>query len=188
MANINKIDPAVIEKVKDLLLGEGIVYKNYGEVGEAIIGATRGGSKLEIEKEIKEIEFDGSLGATKGMRRPSKFIVRLIINFLKINYVNLAYGVNVTVTDGSDALGTYKKITFNTSFASTDVLTNITFKGYKASGEYCVIRLDNAFNMNDISFEFKEKDEIISEMTYTSFYKYLTPSVCGLYIDEEEAS
>ena len=82
----------------------------------------------------------------------------------------------------------YKKIAFNTSFASTDVLTNITFKGYKANGDYCVIRIDNAMNINDISMEFKSKDEVVSEMTYTGFYTYAAPSTCGLYIDEEEAS
>ncbi len=36
----NVFIPAVPEKANDILLGEGVLYKNYGEAGEAIIGAT----------------------------------------------------------------------------------------------------------------------------------------------------
>jgi hypothetical protein len=50
----------------DLLLGEGIVYINYGEAGEAIIGATRDGSKYEEEKVIRTMQYDGAYGKTKG--------------------------------------------------------------------------------------------------------------------------
>jgi len=184
----NTFSPAVIEKAKDLFLGEGVLYKDYGEAGEVVIGATRGGSKLEIERVIKEVEYDGAMGPTKGMRRTEKFIVKLVINFLKLTYTNLAYGLNVTVSDGSDQDGTYKKIAFNTTFSDTDVLDNITFKGYKADGTYCIITVENALNINNIDLEFKEKDEVVSEMTYTGFYEYSTPTTPPLVIQEEIAS
>jgi hypothetical protein len=183
----NTFSPAVIHKAKDLLLGEGALYKDYVDEGTkgTLIGATRGGTKLEIDWSKKEIDYDGSMGPTKGMRRTERFVAKLIVNFLKLTYVNLAYGLNVTVSDGSDADGTYKKFAFNTSFASTDPMTNITFVGYKANGEFCVIILENALNINDISLEFKEKDEVISEMTYTGFYTYAAPTTPPLTIREE---
>lgn len=183
----NTFSPAVPEKAKDILLGEGVLYKDYGEVGEAVIGATRGGTKLEIERTIKDVEYDGSMGPTKNMRRSERFVVKLVVNFLKLTYTNLAYGLNVTVSDGSDADGTYKKIAFDTSFADTDVLTNITFKGYKANGEYCIIKVENALNIDNIGLEFKEKDEVVSEMSYTGFYTYAAPTTPPLKIQEEVA-
>jgi len=184
----NTFSPAVIDKAKDLFLGEGVLYKDYGEAGQAVIGATRGGSKLEIERAIKDVEYDGSMGPTKGMRRTERFVVKLVVNFLKLTYTNLAYGLNVTVSDGSDQDGTYKKIAFNTTFASTDVLDNITFKGYKADGTYCIIKVEKALNIDNIGLEFKEKDEVVSEMTYTGFYTYSAPTTPPLKIQEEVAS
>lgn len=184
----NTFSPAVIHKAKDLLLGEGVLYYNYGEVSEAVIGATRGGTKLEIEWNKKEVDYDGSMGPTKGMRRTERFVAKLVVNFLKLTYTNLAYGLNVTVSDGSDQDGTYKKISFDTTFASTDVMTNITFKGYKADGTYCIIKLENAMNIDNIGLEFKEKDEVVSEMTYTGFYTYAAPTTPHLKIQEEVAS
>lgn len=183
----NTFSPAVPEKANDLLLGEGILYKNYGEEGEAIIGATRGGSKLEIDRDIPEIKYDGAYGPTKGLRRYERFVAKLVINFLKLTYTNLAYGLPVTVSDGTDADGTYKKIAFDLEISSTDVLTNITFKGQKHDGSYCIIKLENALNIDKIELEFKEKDEVISEMTYTGFYTAAAPTTPPLTIQDEVA-
>jgi hypothetical protein len=182
---IGVFSPVVPEKANDLLLGEGILYKNYGEAGEAIIGATRGGSKLEIERNIKQMAFDGAYGAHKGLRRYERFVAKLVINFLKLTYTNLAYGVPITVSDGTDQDGTYKKIAFDLDINASDVLTNITFVGQKHDGKYCIIKLENALNIDKIELEFKEKDEVVSEMTYTGFYSYATPTTPPLKIQDE---
>jgi hypothetical protein len=182
---IGVFNPAVPESAKDILLGEGIVYKNYGESGEAIIGATRSGSKLEIDRSIKEIKFDGAYGPVKGMRRYERFVAKLIINFLKLTYTNLAYGLPITVSDGSDKDGTYKKISFDLEIAAADVLTNVAFLGYKENGDYCIIIIENALNIDKLSLDFKEKDEVTSEMSYTGFYTYAAPTTPPLQIWEE---
>jgi len=171
-----------IPKVGDVMLGEGILYKDYGEGSQAIVGATRGGSKLQIEKPIRVVDYDGAYGETKDMRRTEMFIVRLVVNFLKLSYTNFAYGLPVTVSDGSDADGTYKKTTFNLEIADTDVLTNLTFKGWKMDGTVTLIKVLNALNINPISLEFKAKDEVVAEMTYTGFYFAATPTVPPLEI------
>lgn len=181
----NIFTPAVPYKANDLLLTEGIVYKDLGEAGEAIIGATRGGSKLIIDWQKRIMPYDGAMGATKGMRRTEKFYAKLIIMFLKINYVNLAYGLNVTVGDGSDQDGTYKKISFDTDFASGDVLDNVAFLGYKADGKYCKIILENALNTGNIEIEHKEKDELVGEMTFEGFFTYSAPTTAPIKIQEE---
>jgi hypothetical protein len=183
----NDFSPAVPEKANDILLGEGAVYKNYDEVGEALIGATKGGSKLSIEKVIKEVEYDGAYGPTKGMRRHVTCIVKLVINFLKLNYTNMSYGVPCTVSDGSDEDGTYKEIAYDLEIVAADVLTNVTFVGQKWDGSYCKIKVENALNIDSTTWEFKSKDNLVLEMTYTGFYSYSTPTVPPLEIDEEVA-
>lgn len=181
---IGVFSPAVPATSKDIMLGEGVVYKNYGEVGEAIIGATKGGSKLSIDKKIKDIKFDGAYGSTKGLRRYERYEAKMSINFLKLNYVNMAYGLSVTVTDGTDKDGTYKEIAFDIEIAAADVLTNIAFVGQKQDGTQCMIILENALNIDKIDIDFKEKDELASEMTYTGFYTYAAPTVPPIKIRE----
>jgi len=171
-----------IPNAQDILLGEGVVYKDYGEGTSAVIGATRGGSRLSVEKPVRVIAYDGSYGPTKNMRRIEMYIVKLIINFLKLTYTNLVYGLSMTVSDGTDQDGTYKKMNFDLEIAAADVLTNVTFKGQKHSGEVTLIKVLNALNISPIKWEFKSKDEIVSEMTYTGFYFAATPTVPPLEI------
>ena len=158
------------------LLGEGIVYKNYGVGGAAIIGAIRGGSKLQIDRKIRDINFDGAYGSVHGMRRYERYDAKLVINFLKLTYTNLAYGLPITVSDGADQDGTYKKIVFDLEIAAADVLSNVAFVGQKHDGKQCIILVENALNIDKIALEFKEKDEVTSEMTYTGFYTYAAPT------------
>lgn len=185
MAIIHKVEPVVIDKAKDILLGEGVVYVNYGEAGEAILGATLGGSKLEIEQEIRPLEHDGMLGNVKNKRRPIEYKVKLIVNLLKLSYTNIPYGLNVTVSDGTDSDGTYKEMTFDTDFNASDVLDNVTFKGYTADGKFTVITVKNAFNIDSVELDFKEKIELSTELIYNGFYLNTTPSDPPIHIDVE---
>lgn len=168
--------PTVPASANDLFLGEGAAYKNYGEAGEAALGATMGGSKLEIERKIKEVKYDGAYGKTKGMRRYEELIPKLIINFLKLSYTNLTAGLPITVSDGTDADGTYKQINFDMDYADTDVLTNVAFVGQKFDGKECDIIIENALNIDKIDLDFKPKENVSVEMTYTGFYAYATPT------------
>lgn len=174
MAN-GVFNPNVIEKANDIMLGEGAVYVDYGEAGEDIIGATQGGSKVDIGIDIKEIPYDGSYGPTKGLRRYIRFVPKLVVNFLKLTYATFNCGLPTTTTDGTDADGTYKKTVFRLNYESTDVKTNISFKGYKQDGKVCLIKLLNALNIDKVSLEFKG-EEVVAQMTYTGFYTYAAPT------------
>ena len=56
------------EQIENIQIDYGIVYVNYGEVGEAQLAPTRGGGTVTITKNIRDIEFDGRKGKTKGMQ------------------------------------------------------------------------------------------------------------------------
>lgn len=170
--SIYKWTPVAPEKAEDLTLGQGLLYYNLGESGEAIIGAVRGGSELRLNRTIVERKHDGALGPIKGTREVTIFKPQLLINFLGINYTNLAYGNPITVSDGSDADGTYKKMIFRAQIESTDICTNIGFKGYKMNGDIVKILLLNALNVDPISFGHKNKDDVVVPMVYTGFYSY----------------
>jgi hypothetical protein len=176
--------PTVPALADDIMLGEGAIYKNYGEAGEAALGATAGGSKFELDTKLKEIKYDGAYGKTKGMRRMETAVPKLTVKFLKITYTNIVAGVPCTVSDGTDADGTYKEITFDLDYVAGDVLTNIAFVGQKLDGGATTIKVENALNIDKLSFDFKSKDEVSLECTYTGFYAYATPTTVPCLIND----
>lgn len=56
------------DQLKKIQIDEGIVVTNYGEEDQAIIGPTRGGAELTITPSIRDIEYDGRKGKTKGLQ------------------------------------------------------------------------------------------------------------------------
>jgi hypothetical protein len=182
---VGVFSPAVPDSANSLMLGEGAIFKNYGEAGEAALGATVGGSKLEVDRKINPVKYDGSYGHTKNMKRYDTFEPKLTVKFLKLTYTNMVQGLPTTVTDGTDKDGAYKEISFDIEIAAADVLTNIAFVGQKYDGGEAVILIENALNLGKISLDFKEKNELVAEMEYTGFYGYATPTVPPLLISDE---
>lgn len=157
---------------KDLLLGEGVYIADYGEVGETVVGATRGGGKIEIDKIIRSMPYDGSYGENKSLRRYERYVPRIIATILKNTYEVLNFAMPVTVTEETN----YRDIDFRLNIEDTDYLTNIAFVGKKLGGQSCIIIIYNPLNDGNISFDFKEKDEVTTEMQYTAHYDRTTPT------------
>jgi hypothetical protein len=166
----------------DELLGEGVFYINYG-TDDFILGATMGNSKLEIEKEIKEIKFDGAYGPHKGLRRYTRYVPRFKINLFTLTYTSLGYACPVTVTDKGD----YHEIAFNLNIEDTDYATNITFVGKKLDGKACIMIIENPLQDGNMTFDFKEKDEVAPELQYTGHYASTTPTTPPLIVREYAA-
>lgn len=72
----------------DIALGECIVYGDYEKSTQMIIGATRGGVKVDFERSIKEIKSDGQYGPVKSLRRVEKFLAKVTLQSLCLKYLN----------------------------------------------------------------------------------------------------
>jgi hypothetical protein len=77
----------------DIILGEFKVYANYGTPSELLLGATREGCKLSIDRSVKELAFDGSYGYTLDSNgvplvRHEKIDAMLTLNSLYLKYFN----------------------------------------------------------------------------------------------------
>ena len=176
--------PATPEKAKDITMGEAVIYKNYGESGEAVLGATAGGTKYEPEIKFVDTKFDGAYGKTKGLKRYETYIPKLKVNYLKLTYSNLFAGLPHTVADETDANGSYKKITFDLDYEASDVLTNISVVGQKFNGDECTTIIENAVNTGDLEIAFKTKNDVDVEMEYTGFYAHGTPTTVPVHIQD----
>lgn len=161
--------PVAPDKMNNIMLGEGVTYKNF-QTDPEIIGATRGGSQLDIERVIRDLPVDGLMGSTKGVKRYDTCIPKLTINYLSITTDILSMGIPMDITEKTDADGTYDEIAFSFEISPLDVLDDIAFKGQKFTGEDCVIILENAYNMDSYSLNFNSKDEVVASMIYTGFY------------------
>jgi hypothetical protein len=62
-------------------------FTDFTTVG-TLLGATRGGSTLSIEQEIKDMVADGAPGVVKGGRRVTKLMAKLTVNLLEHTLVN----------------------------------------------------------------------------------------------------
>jgi hypothetical protein len=173
--------PNYVDKAKDILLGECLVYANNTST-PVLLGATSGGSKVDITKNIIDVKYDGAYGKTKGLRRVSTVDAKVTVNYLRIDYTNLTYGIPVTVSDGTDQDGTYKEIAFDLEFASGDVLDDLTLIGQYFDGQVCRIQLDNALCVDKIELDFKEKDHVTAQIVYTGFYSTSTPTTPPIHL------
>ena len=75
----------------DVIAGEFKCYSNYGLPTQNLLGATRDGCKVDIERTIKEIIFDGAFGPTLDsdgvpLVRYEKLIGKITLNNLYLKY------------------------------------------------------------------------------------------------------
>ena len=79
-----------VEQIKNIIIDTGVVYVNYGEIGERILAPVRGGNQFLVERTIRDIEFDGRRGKTKGMRRIIEENAKLVVGLMDFSMDNLA--------------------------------------------------------------------------------------------------
>jgi hypothetical protein len=89
---INAVDP-IIPVANDVIMGVFKAYANYGLPTQTLLGATRDGCKVDIERTIKELAFDGAYGPTLDsdgvpLVRYEKLIGRITLNNLYLKYFN----------------------------------------------------------------------------------------------------
>jgi hypothetical protein len=151
----------------NIVLGEGAFYFNYGETGETVVGATRGGGSFKRAVEIKDIEFDGARGSVKGMRRKTSAVPTLTLNALELQTANLTKfyaGLKSTFVTDHDV------ITANPDITDADYLTNVAFVGSTKDGRPVVIIVKNALGDGDLELKMEDKDEIVPEIQFTGHY------------------
>lgn len=54
-------------QIESVMLDAAIVFINYGETDQAELGITKGGVEFGVVESVRDIEYDGRRGKTKGM-------------------------------------------------------------------------------------------------------------------------
>lgn len=82
-----------VEQIENIVLDTGVLYVNYGEEGEKILAPVRGGTQFLVEQTIKDIEYDGRRGKTKGMRRITELNAKIVAGLMDLSMENLKLGL-----------------------------------------------------------------------------------------------
>lgn len=150
------------------LFDAGIVYRDYGLGGQALIGATRGGNSIEVLQELRQMPVDGQPGRVKGDTRLIKDGAKLTVNICEHTtalFLDMLPGATNTPT------GTHDVLTRSGQIAAGDYITNLAVVLQKAgTAQYFVFKIANALCMSGLKMDFKEKDEAVATLEFEGAY------------------
>jgi len=135
------------EQLANIQVDYGIVYVDFSEETQRLLGPTRGGATFNATQQIRDLEFDGKNGKTKGMQYVDYIDAVLNLVTLAITDEDLAVAMPYLkkTVDGEN-------ITFTCDFTSlglipdTAYFKNITVFGKLSGGGFKKITLFNAMN------------------------------------------
>lgn len=135
------------EQLANIQIDYGIVYVDYGELTERILGPTRGGATFAATQQIRDIEFDGRVGKTKGMQNIDFIDAMLTLTTLAISESDLEVAMPYLTRTGSPGAYVYTCDADNLGMVpDSDYFKNITVFGKKTGGNYLKISVYNAMN------------------------------------------
>ena len=156
---------------QNIIIDSGAVYKDYGETGQTLLGATRGGNVFSVETEYKDMEVDGARGPVKGSRRITNNVAMITANFVENTLANIL--LNLTGSSSTDVT-THDRISRSLEIVDADFLTNIAIVGEVATkGDAIICKLDNVISDGNFEINFSDKDESVIT---TQFKAHFDPS------------
>ena len=116
---------------KKFIVDSGAVYLDYDEVGETLLGATRGGNTFVIETDYRDMPVDGAKGRVKGGERITRVDATITANFVEISPTILALALPGSSTaDYPDTpTKTHDQITRALVILLADYSTNVALLG-----------------------------------------------------------
>ena len=146
------------EQIENIQIDYGIVYINYGETDhQKMLGPTRGGGEFVATATIRDIEYDGSKGKTKGMQVVDDITAQLNVTQLNTSMDTLKmalpfakYDVTGKLSVGSNSVGVIPDEAY---------LKNITMFAKVIGGGYKKITLYNALSENGLTLAAAPKAE-----------------------------
>lgn len=146
----------------------GLLYANYQEAGERILGATRGGHQFVVEDEFREMLTDGSPGPLIGSQRRTRSVAKLTTNLIELTTANI-----LTYLPGATAetIGNVEKITRNCQISESDYITNLTLVLSKTgTEELFAVKILNALCTSGLDFTAAENDETVIAAEFIAHY------------------
>lgn len=153
--------------ITKIQIDEGIVVVNYGETGEKVLGPTRGGAEFTATPSIRDIEYDGRKGKTKGMQVKDGEDVSLKIATLCSSLENLKLAIpGATINASANELvpGNFGLIDSNSYLKNVAVITKML------DNTYTILTVKNAMHEGGFTYKGVSKAENEHNLEFLGHY------------------
>ena len=155
----------------DIILGDGVFSVGASSTAATAIALTRGGGNFSVEREFRLIEADGDYGPVKDRIRLIKEVAKLNMKRLEIvpsSMEDFYPGTSASyTTGGTTSTFTNRGLTTN---VTTDDYQYVQWVGYNKAGRSVLIYMDNAINLENMSWDLIDKEEVVEEITFQGAY------------------
>lgn len=167
------------ETKKNLVLGEGAIFKNF-VVGTdtyesaisagKLLGATQGGSEFKATASVRNIEVDGIPGKVADLDLIESWEVTLQTSFLEVTVDTIKAALGAASSTASAEEG-FTKITGKNEFTEGDYFENITFIGTLSGNDNPIIlQVLNAIGSGEFDIKVQNGQESTVDCTFNGRY------------------
>ena len=159
--------------VENIQIDHGIVFRNYGLEKQKLLAPIRGGSTFKVERTIRQIEFDGQGGKTKGTEVIDDENATISAKTLNASLDSLSMalpGASIT----KDKNGEISKIESSDLGLISDenYNDNITMFCKTLKGDYLKISIFDAMADNGLEFAAVQKAEGEIQLDFAAHHSY----------------
>lgn len=159
--------------VENIQIDHGIVFRNYGLETQKLLAPIRGGSTFKVERTIRQIEFDGQGGKTKGTEVIDDENATISAKTLNTSLDSLSMalpGASIT----KDKSGEISKIESSDLGLISDenYNDNITMFCKTLKGDYLKISIFDAMADNGLEFAAVQKAEGEIQLDFAAHHSY----------------
>lgn len=151
--------------IQKIQIDEGIVVINYGLENEKVLGPTRGGAEFTATPSIRDIEFDGRKGKSKGMQVKDGEDVSLKVNTLCSSLENLKLAIpGATINNNKITPGKFGVIESNSYIANVAIITKMI------DNTFTIITIKNAMHEGAFGYKGVSKSENEHNLEFLGHY------------------
>jgi hypothetical protein len=156
-------------QIENIQIDEGVIFLDYGLSTQRLLAPTRGGGEFNASVSVRDIEFDGRHGKTKGMQVIEEQNATLKVTTIDMSQENLVLAIPNCVVESDDG-----KTIRNPRcgiVADESYIENVTMFCKTIGGLYKKITLYNAMHETGFTAKAVQKAEGELALEFNSHYE-----------------
>jgi hypothetical protein len=143
-----------------MMLDTGLVYVN-----GVLLAPCEGDNVFAVEREYRDIPFNGMAGKTKGLKRITRENATITVHPKGLTQTMLKYALPGVGEDGDKLEGGGRQVIDDANY-----IDNVMLVGTTKDGETKVIKVYNALADNGLTITASEDSEAVLELVFSAHY------------------
>lgn len=170
-------------QTEKIQIDEGIVVVDLGGSSEMVLGPCRGGAEFVATPSIRDIDYDGSRGKTKGLQVKDGETVSLKVNTLNCSQETLALAIPNAIKDSSNKTISQGKFGV---IEKTNYIPKISIITKTLDGKFKILNVKNAMHEGAFTFKAAPKSENEHNLEFIGHYSYTDDGAIWDVADADE--